>query len=145
MYAVITNTCVIYIFNVTTYVLTDALIIQYNSLYETNLISSNQHIFYTKEREREREKKRILLTRRQRSQDRFTFQAISFCIIHRISCISKMLNFTAVELLERPKSQRRSNDIKLRYHLRHTRLNFFTETELAREQERRNVFKNKRE
>lgn len=57
MYAVITNTCVIYIFNVTTYVLTDALIIQYNSLYETNLISSNQHIFYTKEREREREKK----------------------------------------------------------------------------------------
>ena len=57
MYAVITNTCVIYIFNVTSYVLTDALIIQYNSLYETNLISSNQHIFYTKEREREREKK----------------------------------------------------------------------------------------
>lgn len=56
MYAVITNTCVIYIFNVTTYVLTDALIIQYNSLYETNLISSNQHIFYTKERKRERKK-----------------------------------------------------------------------------------------
>lgn len=54
-----------------------------------------------------------------------------------------MINFTAVELLERPKSQRRSNDIKLRYHLRHTRLNFFTETELAREQERRNVFKSK--
>lgn len=54
MYAVITNTCVIYIFNVTTYVLTDAPIIEDNSLYETNLISSNQHIFYTKEREREK-------------------------------------------------------------------------------------------
>lgn len=52
MYAIITNTCVISIFNVTTYVLTNALIIEYNSLYETNLISSNQHIFYTKEREK---------------------------------------------------------------------------------------------
>lgn len=52
MYAVIT--CVIYIFNVTTYVLNNALIIEDNSLYETNLISSNQHIFYTKERERKK-------------------------------------------------------------------------------------------